>query len=224
MLENFYYSLFWILAAALLGFIISAVFSDRFRWSRRVFLIPYILFTGTFTILFLRSVVIDIPELLVHNWAYGLIAGVLVGAFLVRNVWTQPASRQTTGPLLAWDIIWVGLAYGITDGVFLNVLPVLAIQSGVQGTYWQRLWPGGLLVGLGALLASLLVTLAYHAGYREFRNSSMRLVLFGNGLITLAYLLSGNPLGALVSHGLMHVAAVLHGPETTLQLPPHSQN
>jgi hypothetical protein len=41
--------------------------------------------------------------------------------------------------------------------------------------------------------------------------------------MTLAFLLSGNPLGALISHPAMHVAAVLRGPETTIQLPPHYQ-
>ena len=40
-------------------------------------------------------------------------------------------------------------------------------------------------------------------------------------LITLAFLLSGNPLGSLISHTTMHLAAVLQGPETTIQLPPH---
>jgi hypothetical protein len=74
------------------------------------------------------------------------------------------------------------------------------------------------------LFASLLVTLAYHLGYFEFRNKSVGLVLVGNTLITLAFLLSGNPFGSIISHTAMHVAAVLQGPETTIQLPPHYQS
>jgi hypothetical protein len=73
------------------------------------------------------------------------------------------------------------------------------------------------------LAASLLVTLAYHLGYPEFRSRKVGLVLVGNALITLAYLLSANPLGALISHTVMHLAAVIQGPETTIQLPPHLQ-
>jgi hypothetical protein len=42
-----------------------------------------------------------------------------------------------------------------------------------------------------------------------------------NLLVTLSYLLSGSPIAALLSHILMHVAAVLHGMESTIQLPPH---
>jgi hypothetical protein len=78
-------------------------------------------------------------------------------------------------------------------------------------------------VGILALLASLLVALAYHLGYCEYRNRSVGLVLAGNAVITLAYLLSASPLGALISHTLMHIAATLQGPETTLQLPPHTK-
>jgi hypothetical protein len=58
-------------------------------------------------------------------------------------------------------------------------------------------------------------------GYSELRNKSIGLVLVGNSLITLAYLLSTNPLGALLSHTIMHIAATVQGPETTIQLPPH---
>jgi lipopolysaccharide export LptBFGC system permease protein LptF len=72
-----------------------------------------------------------------------------------------------------------------------------------------------------ALLASLLVTLAYHLGYAEFRNKRIGLVLLGNGVITLAYLISASSLAALIAHTAMHIAAVHQGPETTIQLPPH---
>jgi hypothetical protein len=63
--------------------------------------------------------------------------------------------------------------------------------------------------------------LIYHLGYPEFRNRKVMLVLVGNALITLAFLVSTNPLGAMLSHVAMHCAALFRGPETTLQLPPH---
>jgi hypothetical protein len=46
-------------------------------------------------------------------------------------------------------------------------------------------------------------------------------VVVGNAIITSSYLLTGSPLAAILFHVAMHVAAVLHGMETTLQLPPH---
>lgn len=80
---------------------------------------------------------------------------------------------------------------------------------------------GIIAAGAFALSASLLVTAGYHLGYPEFRNSKLGLVLLGNSIITLAYILPGSPLGAMISHVVMHLAAVNQGPETTIQLPPH---
>jgi hypothetical protein len=72
-----------------------------------------------------------------------------------------------------------------------------------------------------ALGASLLVTAAYHLGYQEFRGPALIQPLIGNALLTLGLLLSGSPAAAIVGHVIMHAAAVLHGMETTVQLPPH---
>jgi hypothetical protein len=122
---------------------------------------------------------------------------------------------------LLLDVLWVGLGYGAMDALLLNVMPVVAVWYGFSAAGWTVNWPGKISVGALALLASLLVTLLYHVGYPEFRNRKVALVLVGNALITLAYLVSANPLGAVVSHVVMHVAAVLRGPETMIQLPPH---
>ncbi len=127
------------------------------------------------------------------------------------------------GAGLAADIAWAGLVYGMLDSLFLNVMPVLAIVMGLGQMGWAATVWGKLAIGLTGLLASLLVTLAYHLGYPEFRNRKVVMVLLGNSIITLAFLLSGNPLGSIISHTSMHVAAVVQGPETTIQLPPHYQ-
>jgi hypothetical protein len=38
-----------------------------------------------------------------------------------------------------------------------------------------------------------------------------------------SYLLTTNPIAAVFSHVAMHVAGVLHGPASVMQLPPHYQ-
>jgi hypothetical protein len=220
-MNDFGLSFLWLLAASLLGFGISAVFSDRLKLPRRVFLIPYVVLTAAFVFWFFQANEIDLLDRLTENWIWGVVGGIVVGAFLVSNVRSQPASRQSTGGDLALDIAWLGLAYGIIDALFLNVMPVLAVSIGFSQVRWADSWLGNLGAGVLALLASLLVTLAYHVGYVEFRDKSVRLVLIGNALITLAYLLSGNPIGAILSHTVMHIAATIQGPETTIQLPPH---
>jgi hypothetical protein len=224
MTNDFWLPVFWVLAASLLGFGMSALFSSWLKLSRRVFLIPYIVFTSIFLFWFFRANKINLVALLAENWVWGIIAGVIIGAFLVNNVRSQPSSRGSTGGDLALNIAWLGLAYGIIDALFLNVMPVLAVWTGFPQLGWADSWPRKIGMGILALCASLLVTLTYHVGYKEFRNKSVGLVLVGNTLITLAYLLSTNPLGAILSHTAMHVAAVIQGPETTIQLPPHKES
>jgi hypothetical protein len=221
---NFFWtSVLWVLAASLLGFIISALFSNWLKLSRRIFLIPYIGLTSVFLFWFFRSNGINLPTLLAENWSRGVIAGIIVGAFLIKNVRSQSFSRQSMGGDLVLDIAWLGVAYGLIDALFLNVMPVLVVWIGFEQIGWVG--PGWVKIGVGilALIASLLVTFAYHLGYAEFRNKSIFLVLLGNMLITLSYVLSSNPLGAILSHTAMHVAAAIQGPETTIQLPPHRQ-
>jgi hypothetical protein len=65
------------------------------------------------------------------------------------------------------------------------------------------------------------VTAAYHLGYAEFQGPALIQPLIGNTIMTMAYLLTASPVAALVAHIIMHTAAVIHGAETTFQLPPH---
>ena len=65
------------------------------------------------------------------------------------------------------------------------------------------------------------MTVIYHLGYTEFRGVAIVSAMIGNAIITLTYLLSGSPLAAAATHVIMHMAAVLHGMETTVQVPPH---
>lgn len=213
----------WIVAASVLGFGISGIFAGWLRLSRNRFLLAYVPITGVFLYTFVIANQIDLIAALAHNWVFGILLGALTSLFLVRHVNSQPASRQAAGSRLVFDISWAGLAYGVTDALLLNVLPVAAVWVGFQSANGSAAILGKIGLGLAGLLASLLVTLAYHLGYPEFRNRSVLKVLVGNSLITLAFLLSGSPLGSIISHAAMHVAAVLHGPETTLQLPPHHQ-
>ncbi|MGD8626097.1 MAG: hypothetical protein PVF47_10935 [Anaerolineae bacterium] len=211
----------WVLAAGLLGMVIAAIFAGWLQLARRLFLVPYIVLSTAFLYAFCRWSQIDLISLFTQNWHWGLIAGVIVGVFLVKNVMSQPASARSTGAGLLFDVLWVGLGYGAMDALFLNVMPVVVVWTGFSEAGWTAFWSGKIATGAIALLASLLVTLSYHLGYPEFRNRKVSMVLIGNTLITLAYLVSANPLGAVVSHATMHVAAVFRGPETMLQLPPH---
>lgn len=213
----------WVIAACMLGFAITFVFAWRLRLTRNVFLIPYVLLVGAFLYAFVSINKIDCIALLVHNWVGGVLIGVLVSVLLIRQVRSQPASREERGAALALDLTWAGFLYGLTDGLFLSVMPVVAIWAGTTQFAWAETVGGRLAIGLAELVASLLVAFAYHLGYPEFHGSRMRYVFMGNGIITMAFLVAGNPLASMLSHSVMHMAAVLQGAETTVQLPPHYQ-
>lgn len=76
-------------------------------------------------------------------------------------------------------------------------------------------------MGALALAGSFLVTVVYHIGYPEFRSKAVLWTLVGNGLMSLAFIITGSPIAAVLPHIIMHITVVVHGRETTLQLPPH---
>jgi hypothetical protein len=217
----FWAAVLWVVAACALGFAITSVFSWWLKISRNLFLIPYLVLTSVFLVVFFLVTRIDVAALLARSWIWGIVAGVVVGIFLVFNVRSQPASQQSKGGELAWDIIWPGFLYGLVDGIFLSVMPVVAIWAGASQLSWASTLLGKILVGFIALVASLFVSVSYHHGYSEFHSEKIKFTILGPGLMTLAYLVSSNPLASMISHSAMHIAAVLRGPETTVQLPPH---
>ena len=211
----------WVVAASILGFAISAVFAGWLKLSRSRFLIPYVLFVALFLYGFTVVNEVDLAIFFARNLPWGILVGGLVSLILIKTVRSQPLSRQVSGAALWFDLTWTGLVYGLIDGLFLNVMPVVAVWLGASSVAGAATLIGKIAVGTVGLIASLVVTLTYHLGYPEFRNQKVGMVLAGNSIITLAFLLSGSPLGSIISHTAMHVAAVLQGAETTIQLPPH---
>jgi hypothetical protein len=213
--------LLWILAAAILGFAIAAIFAGWLRLKRDIYLLAYIPISLAFVAIFFIFNKINIKELLLHNWYWGLLGTVVAGAFVIKNVLSQPASPRRKGAALICDIVWPGFFYGLTDSLLLSVLPILAVQLAVKDAGWAGSTMNLIGSGALALLASLFVTTLYHWGYPEFRGKKVIFPIIGNGILSLAMLLTINPLAAILPHIAMHIAAMVHGRETTGQVPPH---
>jgi hypothetical protein len=211
----------WVLAAGVLGFVTPALFVGMLRLPRPVFLVVYAGISAAFLFGYYRWSRADLGQALRHQWLWGLAGAVLVGLFVVKNVLSQPASPSSSGLALAFDLLWLGVVYGTLDALLLSAMPIYAVWRSFSALGFIRAWPGRLVAGAVALTASLLVTAAYHAGYPEFRGPALAGPVIGNGVLGLAYLLTSNPLSSVIGHVAMHVAAVLHGPATTVQLPPH---
>jgi hypothetical protein len=210
----------WVFLAALTGFASSAVFSGWLQWPRDWFVLGHAFLVGLFLAAFARRSGVRPMVQLRRRWPFGLLVGLLLGAILAQGVLGPPPSPRPTGGALGGALLWLAVVYGVVDALLLSVVPVLALygtrtademRRGITRLHW-----GGI-----ALLGSLAVTAAYHAGFTEFRGPALTQPLIGNGIITVSYLLTGSPVAPLTAHVIMHGAAVLHGPGTTVQLPPH---
>ena len=211
----------WVIAVGIVGFSVSMIFAGILRLPRNLYLIAYIGLAGLFLYTYSRWSNLSIRELFINNWIWGMVGAILLAMFTVKNVLSQPVSHRSTGLALVGDLLWSGVAYGLTDALLLTVLPVCATWQAFTALNLTSSWLGKILVGVIALSASVLVTTAYHLGYPEYRGKGMMGPVIGNTTMTLGYLLTNNPLAAILSHIAMHIASVLHGPASVTQLPPH---
>ena len=211
----------WIAAAGLLGFAISVIFARVLRLPRPVYLLPYTGLSSLFLYAYLKWSGLSLVELIRHNWIWGVVGAILLAAFTTKNIISQPASARAQGFALGFDILWSGVIYGLVDALLLSVLPVLATWQAFSLLDWTTNWPGKLLVGVLAIVASLFVTVAYHLGYPEYQGQGLFGPVIGNATMTVGYLITTNPLAAVLSHIAMHIAGVLRGPASVVQLPPH---
>ncbi len=208
------------LLAALAGLGTSALFTSVLHWPRDRFVLAHLLIVASFTLGYVKTTGLTVGIQVRRRWPAGLVVGVLVGTALYRTVLQQPLSATPSGGSLVFSLVWLGVLYGAADAILLTVIPVLS----VYGTQPQRdLTRAGHRARSGALAlaGSLVVTAAYHLGFVEFRGPALLAPLVGNAVITAGYLLSGNPVAPVVAHVIMHLAAVIHGLATAVQLPPH---
>lgn len=139
------------------------------------------------------------------------------------NVRGQETGTRPGGMGLAWDIRLLGGVCGPVGALLLNVLPVLATWRALAWLGWTEGVRGKVVAGVLAMLASAVVVVAYHSGYIELRGSDVKHPLVGNGIMSLGYILTNNPIAAVGSHIARHIAAMLQGTDQSLQLPPHSR-
>lgn len=205
----------WLAAACAIGFGISATFSALLHFPRGLFVLAHTAATAAFATIFFRFTSNDALGDARDRRGAAVLLGLVLGAILLKGVIDQPTGARPRGLELVVSLGWYGMVYGAVDAVLLTVIPVMAVRSIWRGR------PARIPVTAAALGASLLVTASYHAGFEEYGGAALLQPLIGNSIITAGYLVTGNPLTPILAHVIMHGAAVLHGMEVTLQLPPH---
>jgi hypothetical protein len=154
------------------------------------------------------------------GWVWSLVVGAIAGAAVALVVFGSPGTGHPEGWRWWFEIGWRGIVYGGVDTLTLFVFPAAVaylVMHGDRTGARRRLGFAGL-----ALTLSLVVSTCYHLGYAEYRDADVRSPLIGTVLASSATMLTGNPLGAFLTHGTAHVSAVVHqeqgGP--TQMLPP----
>ena len=213
--------LLWILAGAVFGFASAFVFGDLLQLPRRWFLVPHLLLTAGFLLAYARWSGTDLRKLWTRRLFVGVLGAALVAVVLILNVVSQPSSPGAQGLQLWVDVLWMGVAYGAADGLLLSVLPLVASWRAGARLGWTARRPGRFATACMGLVASAVVTTGYQSGYAEIRGQAMRTAILGNSVMSVAQLLTASPVTSTAAHAAMPVAAVLHGPDTPVQLPPH---
>ena len=208
----------WPAVALAAAFFTSSVFSGYLHWGRDAFIGAWlgvaVLVIGAWVASEGWSPAVQLRR----RWAAGLAVGIVMGA-LVGWMATRGPVEGGGGSVSVQRFLWLAVVYGTVDAVMLSVVPVLALygtRPGDDAGYGSRL--GRALL---ALVASLVITAFYHLGFAEFRGGALMAPLVGNLVVTLAYLLGGNPLAPIIAHIMLHGAALLHGAGAGGVLPPH---
>jgi hypothetical protein len=212
----------WLVGGFLIGFVVPFLFADLLALPRDLYYGIYAVTTVGFFLLWVRLTRQPLRAMVRRRWVLAVVLGVIFAAAMAMLVVrTEPANSGPSGIGLVWDVVWRGLVYGAVDGLFLSSFPILAVFAAAQGS---RLWSraaGKVVVGLAALIASLLMATVYHLGYSDFRSAKLARPVVGDVIWSVPTLVTLNPVGAPLAHAGMHIAAVLHSPQTDTFLPPH---
>jgi hypothetical protein len=155
------------------------------------------------------------------NLGWSLAVGTLAGIAVAAIVFGSAGTDHPDGWRWWFEIGWRGVVYGTVDALTLFVFPAavawLLLRGDRRGAGRKAAYAA--LV----LLLSLLMSTSYHLGYSEYRDADLRSPLIGTVLADSSAVLTGNPVGALVTHTTAHVSAVVHQSEggPTHMLPPH---
>ena len=213
--------LLWIPAGGTVGFLASWIFADLLVLPIDLYYLIYFAIILSFFALYVRSTRLDLRAWASRRIVPGVILGLLVGAVMIRNVLSRPATEHLTGWMLWWAILWRGIVYGGVDGILLFAFPWIVTWRAFEA---ERKGLGGKVgVALVSWLMILFVTSAYHAGYRDFRSRKIVQPNIGSTIMSIPTLVTPNPVASPITHIILHVTAVVHSPYTELFLPPHRE-
>ena len=210
----------WFVVGAAAAFFVPFVLSGVLDLHHDVYLALYFAFVIGFVTTYVCRNEIDVRAVLRRNWRWGVLAGVVLGVPIVRNVFTETETARPDGAYFVFELVWRGFTYGAVDAILLTVFPCLLVYKAIGGplSTWRK--RAGYFAASLALVMT--ITATYHLGYDHYREEGVRAPETGNVLMSVPMLLTANPIGSVVDHSAMHSAAVIHEYEGETRLPPQT--
>jgi hypothetical protein len=210
----------WLAGGAVLFFAVPFLGTDVFGLQPDLYYLIYFTVAVVWFVAFLATYRSQLRGLWRLNLTWSLVVGALAGIGVAVIVFGSAATGHPDGWRWWFEIGWRGVVYGGIDALTLFVFPAAVaylLMHGDRTGAKRKIGYGGLVLAL-----SLLVSASYHLGYPEYRDSDLRSPLIGTVMADSAAVLTGNPVGAFLTHGTAHVSAVVHQEEggPTQMLPP----
>ena len=205
----------WLLGLGVVAFLVAWMTGTRLQ-IRRALYIP-ILFgvTAGLTVGYVAWLDVDALDVATARWAWGILAGVVIGIVLVPAIRHQPVDRHVERRDLPATLAWEGVVYGTAEGMLLAGLPGFMTWQMVHALGWSGA-PGGIARWTLPVVASAGVIIVHHLGYWNCRNRILVPITLGCSLLTIGFLVSGSFVAPTLGHVLMHFGADLHG----IEMPP----
>jgi hypothetical protein len=211
----------WFAAGAVLGFATPYIFTSILDLQHDWYHLVYFIVTLGFLSAYAAAMRIDVLELLQRSWKWSVAIGIPVSLFLVLGVLSRDSTDGPEGSYATFEVVWRGAAYGVVDALLLSAFPgavaFALLKKDIAGLGRR------LLFAALAFPLVLIMTGVYHLGYEQFRNDGIGGPEFGNTVISVPMLATANPIGSVIAHASMHVAADIHVYETDLYLPPQTE-
>jgi hypothetical protein len=208
----------WYLAGVVTAFLLPFIFSSALDLNHDLYYLVYFAGASAFLATYATVTKLEVRELFTRQWRWSLGLGLLTAVFLVFNVLNnEDSTPHPDGLYFVFSIAWRGVVYGVIDALVLTAFPVAvaySLMSGSIETPMRRVTFSAL-----SLVLILVITGVYHLGYEQFREDGVRGPEIGNAIISVPAIVTVNPLGSVVAHASMHVAADVHAYETDLFLP-----
>jgi hypothetical protein len=208
----------WFAAISAIAFAVPYLGTSVLDLNHDVYLIFYVAAILGALAAYARSTQLDVKSHFTRHLGLTALLTVLISAFLIANVLSEDSTPRPDGLFFVFELVWRGAIYGSVDALLLSALPCLVAYRLFREDLAGATRKAGFT--LTSLLLIVTITAVYHLGYEQYRDDGVKAPEIGNVIMSVPMLATLNPLGSMVAHSCMHVAAVAHEYETEIRLPP----